>query len=53
MQIFLTNGFGFESNKICAFYQFAVMLRATATSDTVSMCIDLNDDHPGDNCICC
>ena len=49
----LKDGFGFKNNKIWAFYQFAVILQATATSDTVSMCMDFANDQPGDNCICC
>ena len=45
LQILLKDGFGFKNNKIWAFYQFAVILQATATSDTVSMCMDFANDH--------
>ena len=43
-------GLVFETNKFCALIQqFAVISQVTATSDIVSMCMDFDNDQPGDN----
>ena len=42
-----------ESNnfKFVHYMPVHVISQATATSDIVSMCMDFDNDQPGDNCI--